>query len=949
MGYHLKFSLVLFCFASSLVSAQSKDVPLSFTKQIEAVIQPYNYYGVFNGSILIAKGSEVIYQRGFGYADNTKSIANTPDTPFRIGSLSKTFTALLIMQLFEENKLSLAEPVHNILPEYNSLEGQKITVRHLLDHTSGLPGHFALPGWKDGRYQNDFSRKKWLQIISQLDLLSEPGHQYQYGNLNYFLLGRVIEKLTGMSYLENLQKRVFQPAKMHNSGAELSGIRPNIQTQGYRIGETQGYQIQSALNIQVFFAGANVYSTAVDLFKFEQALFSGQLLQKQTLDFWLNKKQAFAWQLSQFEVGEKSPVDWLSYNGQLQGFSSMFSIFGTTEIQSDKAKNRLTIIVLSNSGINYGHKRQLTLELSSVLLGSPFDDDTELLPQSITFPIIKAALQGTLVQQTPYLLSNPSKFEVNEQDINQIAQQLSWSGAWHKAIVVWELNTQFFPNSNTASNKLMEACADENLADESVIICRKYRETYLNKVVPIGTLIKNITIISPELSKPLENHDVYIVDDEIVSIGKDLKANANQVLNATGQFLTPGLIDAHTHLSGEPGMSFEQEKANPSIVDEALKQIPKSYLYHGFTSVIDLHSNPQNVAHWNQQPTRPEAYFCGAAAVVDGYPMNFIPKPLRYLVTPYFLLDGEYVPKGIDPSLHTPQSVVKKMQGDGAVCVKTHYESGFGGQGNLPTPSLNLIRQLKAAASAAGLPLVLHANSQTAQEFGLKAGVDMFSHGMWAWNDRTKTTIHADISQILKAMITQKVALQPTIQVLYGERDVFDSTYLDKAMLAKVLPQSLIDWYKTPDGQGFRNRLAEAHYVKDVLQTQRWENISKQAIERAMKTFSYIADRGGKLSFGSDTPSDLTFANPPGLNGRFEMQRWQQAGITPKQFLAAATIDNATFFNLQHVIGSIQVGKRADLLILKDNPLNNIDAFDSIKTVISAGKVLPRISLAANR
>ena len=326
-----------------------------------------------------------------------------------------------------------------------------------------------------------------------------------------------------------------------------------------------------------------------------------------------------------------------------------------------------------------------------------------------------------------------------------------------------------------------------------------------------------------------------------------------------------------------------------------------------------------------------------------------MPKPLRYQVTPYFMLDGESVPKGIDPSQHTPHTVVTKMKADGAICVKTHYESGFGGRGNLPTPSLQLIRQLKAAASNAGLPLLLHANSQTAQEFGLKAGVDMFVHGMWTWNDGTKTSIHADISRILNSMIVQDIALQPTIQVLYGERDVFDPAYLNKTALAEVLPQRLIDWYKTSQGQDFRNRLAEMHFVKDVLQTQSWENISKQAIQRAMKTFSYLANSGGKLSFGSDTPSDLTFANPPGLNGRFEMKRWQQAGVTPKQFLAAATINNAKLFNLQNVIGSVQIGKRADLLVLKDNPLKNIDAFDSIKTVISEGEIFPRVSLAANR
>jgi CubicO group peptidase (beta-lactamase class C family) len=294
MRYLLVFCWVLLIDAFGLASAKSIEsiesvksinVPENLTKNIEAVIQPYHEYGVFNGAILIAKENKVIFQRGFGNAVNAKNRLNTADTPFRIGSLSKTFTALLVMQLFEENTLLLTEPLHNILPEYNSLEGQNITIRHLLDHTSGLPGHFVLPGWKEGRYRSNFSREKWLQIISQLDLLSAPGQEYHYGNLNYFLLGRVIEKLTSMSYLENLQKRIFQPAKMHNSGAELAGIHSKIQTQGYKIGETQGYQVQTALNMQVFFAGANIFSTVVDLFNFEQALFSGTLLKQKTLDY----------------------------------------------------------------------------------------------------------------------------------------------------------------------------------------------------------------------------------------------------------------------------------------------------------------------------------------------------------------------------------------------------------------------------------------------------------------------------------------------------------------------------------------------------------------------------------------------------------------------------------------------------------------------------------------
>lgn len=949
MGFHTVFCLAGFYLAFLSVGANMAEASQNVTKNVEAVLQSYHQYGVFNGSVLIAKDNQVLYQNGVGFADINKNLANTPNTPFRIGSLSKTFTALLIMQLMEQKKLKLSDFVHEFLPEYTSTEGQKITIHHLLAHTSGLPGHFRLPGWNEGKYQNNFSRAEWLQTISKLALLSEPGEQYQYGNLNYFLLGCIIEKLTGMSYQTNLQKHIFQPSNMHSSGVEDAAMESKIPTVGYRIGESVGFEVQSALNMQVFFAGANIYSTAVDLFNFEQALFSGKLLKQSTLDFWLNTKQSFAWQKDQLDLSDNKPLDWLSYNGQLQGFSSMLSVLGEALIDTSNPTKRFTIIILSNNGINYWLKQQLTLDLYAVLAGQHKNANTGQSPIPITFMLTKAALDGTLEQQVNHLLTHAEEFVVKEHEIDSLAQQLFWSSASHKAAIVWLLNSQLFPNSDSARNKLKALCENQTLLNESVEVCRKYQETSSSIETRKGTLIRNISIVSPELSEPLDNHDVYVVDDIIVSIGKDLQVKANQVINGTDQFLTPGLIDAHTHLSGVPGMSYEHSQAYPNIVEQATEQIPRSYLYHGFTTVIDLHSDSRNIANWNQREIRPQAYFCGAAPVVDGYPMSFIPKPFRYQLTPYFLLDGQYVPPGFDPLQHTPKAVVEKMRAAGASCVKTHYESGFGGKGNLPTPSLKLIRDLKTAANAAQLPLLLHANSQEAQRFGINAGVDVFAHSMWTWNDPTKSAIHGDIRNILDSAIAKNIALQPTIQVLYGERDLFDPTYLDTADLAKVLPRSLINWYKTPEGQSFRNRLAKVDYVKHILRSDTWDNIGKAPIQRAMSILTYMTKNGGTLSFGSDTPSDLTFANPPGLNGRFEMKRWQQAGVTGKQFLEAATITNAKLFNLDNSIGSVQVSKRADLLILGKNPLINIDAFDSIKTVISAGKVLPRESLAANR
>ena len=467
-------------------------------------------------------------------------------------------------------------------------------------------------------------------------------------------------------------------------------------------------------------------------------------------------------------------------------------------------------------------------------------------------------------------------------------------------------------------------------------------------------LIKNVTVVSPEREAPSAATNVLVRDGRIVAIGRELSQGAHgseHVIDGAGRYLTPGLIDAHTHLSDIPGMSFEHELSHPNIAREARRQIPRSYLYHGFTSVIDMMAGPPDViAEWNNLAIRPHAYFCGAAPVFDGYPMNFIPKPVRYRIMPYFLFDearGDEFPAGFVPTEHTPEAVVERMHGDGAVCVKTTFEGGFGGRDNLPLPGERIIRDLVAAAHTRGMPVLLHANSQSAQTFGLAVGVDALAHGIWRWDDLGTIELTAEVTEILDAIVHRNIAWQPTIQVLYGERDLHDPEYLSNTELRQVLPKAVIDWYGTEDGQWWRNRMRNNPRVARVLESGHWEDLDAVPIARVTGALSYLASRGARLSFGSDTPSDPTYANPPGLNGRLEMRRWLEAGVTPMRLFRAATIVNAELFGLQDVIGTVEEGKRADLLLMTRNPMKDASAFDAIDIVILDGRVLRRSELSA--
>ncbi len=486
-----------------------------------------------------------------------------------------------------------------------------------------------------------------------------------------------------------------------------------------------------------------------------------------------------------------------------------------------------------------------------------------------------------------------------------------------------------------------------------LIACEESKQSKSDPITRADLIIKNVRIASAEQSQASIPSDVAIINGKIIAIekaGENILTESDEVIDGSNYFLSPGLIDGHTHLYSIPGMRADQEAKFPEIAQAAREQLPLSYLYFGFTTIVDLNSNSALIQQWNEAALRPQAYFCGAAPIIDGYPTNNIPKPIRYAVTPNYLVeDPASYPdlENFDPEAHTAKAVAENIDASGAICIKTHYESGFGGRGDLPIPSITLIQNLVAEAHLRKLPVLLHANSQEAQQFGLETGVDAIVHGMWSWADNTETELTPGVTTILENIINRKIGWQPTIQVLYGERDLHDPDYLAQAELQHALPQSLIEWYGSDEGRWLQKRVSAAPYIAQHLQSGNWQSIDAEAIQRVKASLSFIAEHKGLLLFGSDTPSDATYANPPGFNGRLEILRWQQSGVSAQQLFEAATINNAKFFGLDDRLGTVEVGKQADLLLLRKNPLLDYDAYDGIEVVIVNGKALSREQLSA--
>ncbi len=471
--------------------------------------------------------------------------------------------------------------------------------------------------------------------------------------------------------------------------------------------------------------------------------------------------------------------------------------------------------------------------------------------------------------------------------------------------------------------------------------------------------IEHVTIVSPERVSPMRDALVRVHDGRIVAIssanGATAQSSADTIaLDGSGLFLAPGLIDSHVHLGAIPGMTPDQEAEHPDIARAAREQIPRSFLLYGFTTLIDLISTPQELARWKSHDIVPDTYFCGGAALMDGYAMNYAPKPQRYQWWPYMLIEpGTQAPDGIDPAAHTPQAVVSRMKADGAICVKTFFERGFGGVRDLPVPKLETIREVVKIAHAAGMPVLMHANSDEAQRFGLDGGVDIMAHGLWNWYQEhsTGSDVTPGIKKLLDDELTQNVGLQPTIQVLYGIRDLFGASFLSDPRLSRVLPSNLLEWYRSPEGQWFRGVVSQEMKLPADADPSQLERVFKQfapAVDRVEHATAYWVARHGRILFATDTPSAPTYANPPGLNGWLEMHRLIEAGETPAQIFESATLTNARALKLDQDIGTVQVGKRANLLLLRQDPTQTIDAYAGIEKVILNGRVLDPSELAAH-
>lgn len=466
-------------------------------------------------------------------------------------------------------------------------------------------------------------------------------------------------------------------------------------------------------------------------------------------------------------------------------------------------------------------------------------------------------------------------------------------------------------------------------------------------------VIENVSVVSPHLSRPQDNMDVLIVDGrikDVIKSGSDHPAGSR--IDGRGKFLIPGLIDSHVHLGHNPLINPRHMKTLPALHRAYRRQLPRSFLYHGYTSVIDLDFAPGRAGWLPDSDLAPDIYHCGRGVrVAGGYGPVFVPPRIAPRLFPNLVFEPHHKahwPADLDPALYTVDAAVRRVAHSGAICLKTYVESGFGGIFDWPVPSRDTLAALARAAHEAGLVFVVHATGAADWQRAIAGGADVIAHGLWHWQgDRRVADLTDEALAAIDTAIKKGVAVQPTLRVVEGEKSTLDWRLLDDPRMAEISPASLLGYLRTRQGRWSERALLDLYRKHNPHPEVAPTDLITISVQRARNSLARFHRSGGKLLFGTDTPAQDGIGNPPGLNGYMEMAGWAAAGVPLETIFRSATLDNARAFNLDHDLGSIEPGKQADLVLLNANPLEQVEAYDDIAVVIVNGTPVDRQDLSA--
>ena len=336
---------------------------------LDAFIAGYAREHNFNGTILVQKNDKVIYSSSFGLANFRFDVPNKVQTKYRIASITKLFTSVLILQLHEQGRLDLNKTIKTYLPDYTGPAADKVTLHQLLNHTSGIENMDKLKSAdeaiKNGipAYQLPHTTDQLLSQFASGALVHPPGSVFDYNNADYIILGKIIERVSGKTYDQFLKAQILQPLDMMDTGMLYQHNIVHGLADTYFFREDLGILVPDLPHYpENWYAAGSLYSTINDLLKFSNALFGAKLLKKDSLSRMIKPGlDNYGYGLWSYETN----IDSKKYRvvkrpGQIMGAQSQLYHF---------LDEGVTVIILSNTGTT--DLDQFVAEIGKRVVGSP--------------------------------------------------------------------------------------------------------------------------------------------------------------------------------------------------------------------------------------------------------------------------------------------------------------------------------------------------------------------------------------------------------------------------------------------------------------------------------------------------------------------------------------------------------------------------------------------------
>jgi CubicO group peptidase (beta-lactamase class C family) len=434
--------------------------------KIDELLHMYHEYGMFNGTVLVAEKGEVILKKGYGYADIEWVVENEPDTKFRVGSLTKQFTAMLIMQLVEENEIELNRPLTVYLPDYRRDTGDRVTIHNLLTHTSGIPNYADIPGFWSDSIMIHYTFNRLLYELCAGDLEFEPGSNIRYSNSNYVILGAIIENITGKKYEDVLRERILEPLGMENTGVDDYTQIIKNRAAGYAR-RIYGLINSSYIHMANFFAAGAMYSTVEDLFIWDQALYTNKLLgenykNKMFTPFLSN--YAYGWGVKRVPVGGEPGVD--EYEDSVKIISHSGGITGFTSTIHRLVEDKHTVILFDNTGSSV--LSDIAGAIRNILYDKPHDMPKRSVAETLYKTVVEDGVETAIEQYHILRKEQSDEYNFDESELNDLGYALLHLQKVTDAIAIFELNVEMYSDGYNTYDSLGEALMIDGQVDLAI-------------------------------------------------------------------------------------------------------------------------------------------------------------------------------------------------------------------------------------------------------------------------------------------------------------------------------------------------------------------------------------------------------------------------------------------------------------------------------------------------